>query len=104
MVQIEDKYHGGRTRLHGSRSQQLINKTTKKSGSFSVESFAAKWSIQVIDHKEILHCCNTDLHREDMNVGHTKKELQVPFIRWKMKVENIDQNLLNLSVFRLWTP
>ena len=61
-----------------TRSQQLINKTTKKSGSFSIESFAANWSIQIIDHKEILHHCNTDLHREDVNVGHTIKKLQVP--------------------------
>ena len=64
-----------------TRSQQLIDKTTKKSGSFSIESFAAKWSIQIIEHREILHCCNTDLHREDMNVGRTIKKLQVPFIK-----------------------
>ena len=64
-----------------TRSQQLIDKTTKKSGSFSIELFAAKWSIQIIDHKEILHYCNTDLHREDMSVGLTIKKLQVPFIK-----------------------
>ena len=102
--QIEDfvKYHGGRILnfLHKdvdivimdmtlgrktprfklpstkfTRSQQLIDKATKKSGSFSFESFAAKWSIQIliIDHKEILHYCTTDLHREDIIVGHTIK-------------------------------
>ena len=64
-----------------TRSQQLIDKATKKSGSFLIESFAAKWSIQIIDHKEILHYCNTDLHREDMSVGLTIKKLQVPFIK-----------------------
>ena len=64
-----------------TRSQQLIDKATKKGGSFSVESFAAKWSIQIIDHKEILHYCNTDLHREDMNAGHIITKLQGPFIK-----------------------
>ena len=64
-----------------TRSQQLIDKATKKSGSFSIELFAAKWSVQIIDHKEILHYCNTDLHREDMSVGLTIKQLQVPFIK-----------------------
>ena len=58
----------------------MIDKAKKKSGSFSVESFAAKWSIPVIDHKDILCHCYTDFHQQDISVGSTRK-LQAPFIK-----------------------
>ena len=64
-----------------TRSQQLIAKA-RKSGTFSVESFASKWSIPIIDHKEILYYCNKALNRQEiMHVGHIIKKLQAPFIK-----------------------
>lgn len=63
-----------------TRSQQMIDKANKKSGSFLVELFAAKWSIPIIDHKEILYHCNTDFHQQDMSISYIKK-LQAPFIK-----------------------
>jgi len=64
-----------------TRSQQMIDKVNKKSGSFSVESFAAKWSIPIIDHREVLYHCNTDFHQQDMSIGYNIKNLQAPFIK-----------------------
>lgn len=63
-----------------TRSQQMIDKANKKSGSFSVESFAEKWSIPIIDHKDILCHCNTDFRQQDMSTRFTRK-LQAPFIK-----------------------
>lgn len=63
-----------------TRSQQMIDKANKKSGSFSVESFAAKWSIPIIDHNEILYHCTTDLYKQNMSTSYRKK-LQAPFIK-----------------------
>ena len=61
----------------------MIDEANKKSGSFSLELFAAKWLIPIIDHKDILCHCNTDFHQQDMSIRYTWK-LQAPFI----KVEN----------------
>ena len=65
-----------------TRSQQLINKAVKKSDSFSVESFAAKWSIPIIDHKEFLTHCKTVFHQQELSVAYVKK-LKAPFIKVK---------------------
>lgn len=64
-----------------TRSQQMVDKANKKSGSFSVESFAAKWSIPIIDYKEILYHCKTDFHQQDKSIRYNVKKLQAPFIK-----------------------
>lgn len=63
-----------------TRSQQLMEKSIKKSGSSSVEAFAAKWKIPIIDHDDILRLCKKAMRQEELPVGRRKK-LQAPFIK-----------------------
>ena len=63
-----------------TRSQQLLQKSVKKSGSSAIESFSAKWKIPIINHLKVLCCCKTYLHQEEACVGR-KKKLRVPFIK-----------------------
>ena len=63
-----------------TRSQQLMEKSIKKSGSSSVEAFAAKWKIPIIDHDDILRLCKKAMLQEELPVGRRKK-LQAPFIK-----------------------
>ena len=55
-----------------TRSQQLMEKSIKKSGSSSVEAFAAKWKIPIIDHDDILCLCKKAMLQEELPVERRK--------------------------------
>ena len=44
-----------------ARSQKLIEMSLKKHSPSSMESFASKWKIPIIDHSKVLYHCKTFL-------------------------------------------
>lgn len=76
----------------------MIDKANKKSGSFSVELFAEKWSIPIIDHKDIFCHCNTDFRQQEMSTKYTRK-LQAPFIEVEDQSRRYGPELVEFKCF-----
>lgn len=67
-----------------TRSKKLIEMSLKKHSPSSMESFASKWKIPIIDHRKVLYHCKTFLYPNKVCAKTQKrqqKKLRAPFIK-----------------------
>jgi len=81
-----------------TRSQQLIKKSNKKSGSSSIKSFAEKWKIPIIDHRKVLHHCKTNFCKEELSIECSKK-LLMPFIKMEDQSRKYRPEFVEFKIF-----
>ena len=88
-----------------TRSQQFLRKSIRQSGSTSIQLFASKWNIPVIDHSKIFQVCKRALFQEKEIFLRHKRKLIAPFVKVEDHSRNLilNQILWNLISFHSWT-
>ena len=82
-----------------TRSQQLLRKSIKQSGSNSIQLFATKWNIPIIDHSKIFHVCKRALFQEkEILLGH-KRKLIAPFVKVEDRSRNFKPEFMEFDKF-----
>ena len=82
-----------------TRSQQFLRKSIKQSGSSSIQLFASKWNIPVIDHSRILHVCKRAFFQEKEILLEHKRKLMAPFVKVEDQSRNFKPEFIEFDRF-----
>ena len=82
-----------------TRSQQFLRKSIRQSGSTSIQLFASKWNIPVIDHSKIFQACKRALFQEKEIFLRHKRKLIAPFVKVEDHSRNFKPDFMEFDKF-----